>query len=706
MSRKHFNIALCGNPNSGKSTLFNQLTGLNRKIGNFPGITVDKKMGEFTLGSDTRCRITDLPGTYSLHPNSPEEAIIINYLLDTQHEDYPDTIIYVTDIRELEKQLLLFSQLQDVGIPLILVVNMIDVIERDHIEIDIQKLQKKLQIPVIPLSSRTGEGLDILKKAILSVKDDHISPGKPLFSYLLSSDEQEISDEMEKILPHPSDYLKLLGAQHADLIYKLSKSEVQTVRTMLYNRSYETLKSQIRDTMSRFEVITPLVNQIVKRKAGQSSKSFILDRLLTHQIWGPLIFMTIMFILFQAIFSWSTIPMDLIESGFAYLTKWLRVILPPGNFADLFIDGVISGLGGIVVFIPQIAFMFLFVSILEESGYMARVVFMFDRIMRSFGLNGRSLIALISSHACAIPAIMSTRTIRSRKERLITIFVAPLMSCSARIPVYAILIGFAVPNQTVGGIFNLQGLTFASLFLLGVLFALLVAIVMKFAMPGREEGYLMISLPHYQIPYWKNVLTEVYSKVKSFVFGAGKIIIIISIILWFMANFGPGDAIQLAERSATVEATEKGMEAHEIQAFIGSKKLEASYAGLFGKSIEPAIRPLGYDWKIGIALLTSFAAREVFIGTLATIYSIENKDDTMLLRAKMAQDTYPETGEKVFTLATAFSLLIFYVIAMQCMSTLAMVRRETKGWTIPIAQFFIFGSLAYTAAYTVYRIFS
>lgn len=529
--------------------------------------------------------------------------------------------------------------------------------------------------------------------------------------YQLTKSEENIATAIQKEFQLKTPYQALLWLHHQEKLPFLDEEQRQKITKIGTANNYETVKGRIQETLWRFNRFTPIVEQsIQKTNNNKISLTDRVDKIIMHPIIGPAIFFLLMLLVFQAIFTWSTVPMDLIEQGIAALGEWTKQVLPASWFTDLLTDGIIAGLGGVLVFIPQIAILFLLISILEEVGYMARAVVMFDKIMQKFGLNGRSIVALISGGACAIPAVMSTRTISNWKERLITIMVTPLISCSARIPVYIVLIGFVVPSFTVLGVFNSQALAFMGLYLLGIISALGSAFVFKLILQNRDRSFLTIQLPDYRTPEFRNVGLTVWEKVKTFVLEVGKIILIISIALWFLGTYGPNNQMALAEEEAIKIATEQNMSDVERDDLVASKTLEASYIGHFGKSIEPAIRPLGYDWKIGIALITSFAAREVFVGTMATIYSIgsaETGDDfEYAIKDRMAKEINPITGEPVYTMATSLSLLLFYVFAMQCMSTLAVVKRETNSWKWPIIQFTFMTVLAYLSAFIAFQWFS
>lgn len=701
---KTFTIALLGNPNCGKSSVFNQLTGLRQKVGNFPGVTVDKKVGQTLLPDQSAVTLVDFPGTYSFYPTSIDERIVVQSLCNPQDPNYPDGVLYIADVTKLEKHLLLLTQLRDLGIPIILALNMSDMAQKEGLEVDAKKLSRQLHVKVLKISGRTGEGMDALKEEIgrmIGQRASYIAP-QPLFK--MTEVERDAAEAAKEIVPDANTYQGLLIAHHYEWLPFLSEAQRKLLADVGKQHGFESLRAQVDETMQRFDKFTPIVRSAIRTQSqgGESTTTEKLDNILTHRVFGPLIFFALMLLVFQAIFAWATYPMDMIEGFFGYTGEWIKSNLPEGWVTDLLTDGIIAGLGGILVFIPQIAILFLLISLLEEVGYMARAAYMFDNVMRSFGLNGRSIVALVSGGACAIPAIMSTRTIGNWKERLITILVTPFISCSARIPVYIVLIGFVVPPKTVGGIFGLQGLAFMGLYLLGIIAALFSAWVFKLILNTHERSFLMLELPEYRVPVLRNVGFTVWEKVRSFVVEAGQIILVISIVLWFLASYGPSADMEQARSEALTTAEAQNLSELETKNLIASRRIEASYAGHLGKAIEPVIEPLGYDWKIGIALVTSFAAREVFVGTMATIYSIGSEQDEYSVRDRMAVERNPITGEKVYTPATALSLLLFYVFAMQCMSTLAIVKRETKSWKWPIVQFVFMTALAYLAAWGAY----
>ena len=702
-----YSVALLGNPNCGKSSIFNQITGLRQKVGNFPGVTVDKKIGEVSLSKELKINLVDFPGTYSLYPTSLDERIVASTFSDSNKRKEYDVIVYVADITLLEKHLLLLTQIRDLGLPVILALNMNDVARDTNLQVDDEVLSQKLEMPIIRVSGRTGEGIAALKMQIGSIllsNDVFIAP-KQLYSF--SKEEKKLVEEVRSKFELENDMQALLHLHHHDWLPFLQKEDTAWLKEKMTAESFEPLKFQVRETMQRYDKFLPIVQKSLKRNVLEDETlSDKIDKVVTHRFIGPLIFFGLMLLIFQAVFSWATYPMDWIEAGFGALDDGVKAVLPESMFRDMITDGVLAGLGGVLIFIPQIAILFFLISILEEVGYMSRAVYLFDNIMRRFGLNGRSIVALVSGGACAIPAIMSTRTISNFKERLITILVTPLISCSARIPVYTVLVGFVVAADQYWGIFNMQGLVFGGLYLLGIVAALLAGYVFNKILKTEEPSFLMIEMPVYRMPMAKNVLLNVYEKTKTFVVEAGKVIFVISIILWLAANFAPGDQMQLAEAEARTIATQQNFDESTTNNLIAAKKIEASYAGHLGKFIEPAIRPLGFDWKIGIALITSFAAREVFVGTMATIYSIGSEAEEGSVIDRMATEVNPLTGELTYDRATSLSLLIFYVFAMQCMSTLAVVKRETKSWKWAMIQFLFMTALAYFGSLFVYQMMS
>jgi ferrous iron transport protein B len=696
-------VALIGNPNTGKTSLFNQLTGLTQKVGNYPGVTVDKKKGTCKLSNNQTAIITDLPGTYSINPTSIDESIVLTSLLDTGDKDFPDIIVVVADVENLKRNLFLFSQVKDLEIPIILAINMADQIERKGISIDVETLQKELQTEIVLISARKKIGIDKVKTAI--EKCAEVSNTHPLCSINHKIDATYF-EKLKGISPNHTLYELWLMITQNNFPKTLTKEEKDKLLEFTVDTS--TVKRyQHKETIHRYKQI----NEILKRtyKVDHTKATNLrgkLDRVFTHKIFGYIIFFGVLLLIFQSIFDWSSGPMDFIDAQFAHLSTYIKGSLNPGVLTDLITDGIIPGIGGVVIFIPQIAILFLFVAILEETGYMSRVVFLMDKIMRRYGMSGKSVIPLISGTACAIPAVMATRTISGWKERLITILVTPFTTCSARLPVYAILISLVIPDKKFLGFFSLQGFTLLSLYVLGFATAIISAFLLHKTLKVRSTSFFVAEMPNYKLPSFKNVAFEVLEKTKAFVLGAGKIILAISIVLWFLASNGP-ESYKNAEKNVIENTANINLPKDEIQQKIAAAKLENSYIGIMGKTIEPAIKPLGYDWKIGIALISSFAAREVFVGTLATIYSVESDDDdTSTIKERMRAEVNPSTGEKMFNLPVGMSLLVFYAFAMQCMGTLAVVKRETKSWKWPMIQLFGMGALAYVASFLTFILFS
>ncbi len=648
-------IGLFGNPNTGKSSLFNMLTGLNQHVGNFPGVTVEKKYGVIKRSVKT-FTIIDFPGIYSLYPTSQDEQVVYDVLKEPNHLDFPDMACVVLDSSNLSRNLLLLTQLYDLKIPIVAILNMWDLVEKRGLTIDLSNLEKTFPgVTFVQTNARVGLG------------------------------KERIFEALEKTI-ETSNYSPIIDS------FELSKIEDK--------------KSQENEIKIRYGWINEKLPHFLKSKPVVEERTKKIDKILTHPVFGYLIFLFVLFAVFQFIFSFAVIPMDFIDLKFSQLSEWVGTTMQSGLFNDLVSQGIIPGIGGVVVFIPQIALLFFFLSVLEETGYLARVVFLMDRLMRPFGLNGKSVVPLMSSVACAIPGVMATRTIADWKERLITIFVAPLMSCSARIPVFTLLISLTIPNEDVAGIFNLQGIVLMGLYLLGIISALLVAIVLNKLIKIKSAGYLLLELPSYKSPRWKNVIINVLEKVKIFSLDAGKVILAISIILWAMATFGPGNTMEIEAKKREESLASSSLSEDEKEQQIASVKLEHSYIGIMGKGLEPVIAPLGYDWKIGISLITSFAAREVFVGSLATIYAVHDEsEENDRLIDRLKKELKPD-GTPVYTLATGMSLMVFYVFAMQCMATLAVVKRETNSWKWPIIQIVFMGVLAYSASFFTFILFS
>lgn len=701
---KTLKIALIGNPNVGKTTIFNQLTGLNQKIGNYPGVTVDKKKGVMTYQGNSY-EIIDLPGTYSLYPNSEDEVIVHRVLNQFSELEKPDFVLMVIDSVQLSRGLFLATQLIDLGLNLAIVLNMSDLAEKSHLEIKTFELFKKIGVPILRTDARHQKGIDQIRELIH--QQNFSNPG-PFIEAKEFLDTNELVDVRE-FFDLDNDYRAYQLLRFGLKDKGLAEEKIAWISKKLESVKTDLEAAQLEETKIRYRKISSVIQEVLVKKETVEAEESKLDKVLLHPFWGYLIFGGILLMIFQAIFAWASVPMDLIDGFFAELSSWLIETLPQGPIADLLAEGVIPGIGGVVIFIPQIALLFGFLAILEDTGYMSRVVFLMDRWMRPFGLHGKSIVPLVSGVACAIPGVMAARNIGNWKEKMITIMVTPLMSCSARLPVYIILIGLVVPNEHILGFINLQALALLGLYLLGVLGVLATAYGLKTILKTDEKSFLMVELPTYRTPRWKDVLLTMYNKSLTFVTAAGKVILAISIILWILGSYGPPTTMESirADRDAKIAVAENPEQVEEIEREASSALLENSFIGIMGRAIEPVIRPLGYDWKIGIALIASFAAREVFVSTMATIYSIGgDPEDDATIRETLDSQINPVTGNKVFNKATAFSLMVFYVFAMQCMSTLAVVYRETKGWKWPIIQTVYMTTLAYLAAFITYQIFS
>ena len=686
-------IALIGNPNVGKSTLFNLLTGLRQKIGNYPGMTVEKKSGFFSH-NEIKYEITDLPGTYGIYANSLDEQVVTDILTNPNHPQHPSLAVVVAEPGTLKRAILLFQQVRDLGIPGILVINMMDESEKLGIKINIKKLEEKLQTQIIQTDARSGKGIRELKNALEFVISDE-------FKYFETP--REFVQSLEKIKEISGvqndyqnwQYLSQKGLKH---LSEQQKSEIEKLKT---EHKIISRRLQVKEILSRYETIDEILDKTVTQaKPEKTSFTEKLDKILIHPVLGYLIFFALLLLIFQAIFAWSGPFMDYIEEGFLWISKKVGTWLPDGPINGLLTDGIIAGIGGIVIFIPQILILFFFISIMEESGYMSRVVYLMDRWLKPFGLSGKSAVPLMSGAACAIPAVMSARNIENDKERLITILVTPFMTCSARLPIYVVIIGLIIPEQKFLG-FNLQGIVLFGMYLLGIFGALGSAWVLKKIIKSSFKSYLVLELPTYKMPVWRNVLLTVWEKSSGFLIGAGKIILAMSVVLWVLGTFGVGEKFNNAEEIVMTE--NPGLSEDELENEITAYKLEYSFLGYMGQAIEPVIKPLGYDWKMGIGLISSFAAREVFVSTMATVYSLGETDDELTIRERMAKEVNPNTGESSYNFASGISLLLFYAFAMQCMATIAIVRKETDSWKWTFIQMIFMTGLAYFAALIAYQ---
>jgi ferrous iron transport protein B len=704
------NIALVGNPNSGKSSLFNALTGLNQKVGNFPGVTVDKKTGTAQIAAGVSANIIDLPGTYSLYPKSADEYVTYDVLINQDNTDTPRLVIIVADASNLKRNLLFCSQIIDLKIPVIIGLTMMDIARKKGVEIDLDGLERELGVPVVAINPRKNKGVTEIKKVIdLAIRSQYRTPPRDFINS--SPLAKEVIEEVKRVVPAcKSDYGALHIAVNVDELSFINHVQQEAIKKALQVHQFNKTKIQAEEIMQRYARIKHIMKATVVENdpLQKQLRSEKIDDLLLHRFWGYAILLVVMFLLFQSIFWLASYPMDWIEGGFGALSGWLSNILPDNKVTDFFINGILAGISGFAVFIPQIMILFGLITILEDTGYMARISFLTDRLMRQVGLNGKSVMPLISGVACAVPAIMATRTIENKKERLITIMVTPLMSCSARLPIYTMMIALVIPDKRFG-ILGLQGLVMMGLYLLGFFMAIFIAALMKLFVRIKEKSYFIMELPVYRSPRWANVGTTMVEKAKIFVKDAGKVIVVISVVLWFLASYGPASRMQPIHQkyeSLLARVDPESKEAAILTKEFKSEKLSNSYAGLLGHTIEPAIRPLGFDWKIGIALITSFAAREVFVGTMATLYSVgeDPENNNATLREKLSSATWPD-GAPVYTLASGLSLMLFYAFAMQCMSTMAIVKRETKSWKYPVIQLVYMTALAYVCSFIIFNIF-
>src|SRR5690554_3568911 len=680
-------IALVGNPNSGKTSLFNQLTGLNQKVGNYPGVTVDKRSGTIKLPNEEICELIDLPGTYSLSSKNDDEKVVQDILLNPNSAAFPDLIIIVVDGTNLTRNLFLASQLIEIGIPSIISINMVDIVEKAGDQLKIREISDYFDVPTTAISARKNKGI----KELLVLATTDIKPStKSLFK---KEKYEHLLADSKHLFDSTTPYMLFKQINNAHSL--LDEKGLNELEEIIKKNDFESLKEEILEISDRVSIVNKASTSfyIKKSKEKQRTATDKIDNYVTHPFWGFFIFLAVFFVLFQAIFTFASYPMDLINDGIVDLGIWVGNFLPDSWFADFITDGIFAGLAGVLVFVPQIMILFGLIAILEDTGYLSRVSFMTDGLLKRFGMNGKSVIPLVGGFACSIPAIMAARSIVNKRERFITIFIIPLMSCSARLPVYVFLVSFIAPNEYLFGFISVQGLYMMGLYLLGFGVALLVAMVINLFSKRKSDGSFILELPNYKIPSLRNALNAAINKGKIFVLQAGKVILIASIILWVLSYFGPGDRFEQIDEKYTTLIAENEVYADSLYTKMSSEKLENSYLGIMGKTIEPAIQPLGFDWKIGIAIVASFAAREVFVGTMSTIYSVEGGEEN-------------EKGLKAikFSYATAFSLLIFYVFALQCMSTIAIVRQETGSWAVAGLQFVTFTGIAYLASWLTFSL--
>ncbi len=704
--KNHIHIALAGNPNSGKSSLFNSLTGLNQKVGNFPGVTVEKKTGVLNISKELKATVIDLPGSYSLYPRREDEWVTYRMLMNPGKDDKVDVVIVVADASNLRRNLLLASQVIDLNIPVVVALTMADLAKKKGIKVDAGELQGALGVPVVTINPRLGKGIQQLIKII----EETVSVSKkvPAGEFISNSNlASKPVEQIKEIFPELSSYSAIHYLINHES-FDLDPVKQEQIENIEISNKFSHTRVQADEILQRYVRINQIVKTAVEETTPEKRQAFTekIDGILLHRVWGYLILLTVLFLLFQSIFWVAEYPMNAIEWAFGNLSDWLSGIMPENWFSNLLVNGVLAGLSGILVFVPQIMILFGLITILEDTGYMARISFLTDRLMRKVGLNGKSVMPMISGFACAVPAIMSARNIENRKERLLTIMITPLMSCSARLPVFTILIALVIPKKYFLGFLGLQGLVMMGLYLLGLFMGLLVAFIMKWFIRIKEKSFFILELPVYRQPRWKNILLTMIQKAKIFVVDAGKVIMVISLLLWALSSFGPQEKRDSIRRDYTEQIKQQPANAAALNAEKKAKLLENSYAGILGRSIEPVIEPLGYDWKIGIALVTSFAAREVFVGTMATLYSVgeDAESNTLPLRQKMGSAVKPD-GSKVYTLASGLSLMVFYLLAMQCMSTLAVVKRETRSWKWPLIQLVYMTVLAYLTSLLIYQLF-
>ncbi len=684
-------IALVGNPNSGKTTLFNALTGLRQKVGNYPGVTVERKEGRLRFADGSAALLLDLPGTYSLTPGSPDEKIATEILLGTgAYDPPPDLVVCVVDASHLERNLYLVSQIIDHGLPLVIALNMVDIAEKSGMAIRSSALAGELGVPVIPTVASKGTGTEDLKRAMQQTTTASRKAQLWTLPAPVEKETEELVGILQDVHRLPAHHAlhEAIGLLTADgpafeQMDRYAPEVLSHVRRDHQKLDFLGFDRRSVFVESRYAWIKGVCARSVTRRAVTgASVSDRIDAVLTHRIWGVLIFLGLMAFLFQAMFSWAAAPMAWIGAGFDWLGAEVALVMPPGDLRDLIIKGGIAGVAAVVTFLPQIMFLFLFLGLLEDTGYMARAAFIMDRLMSAVGLHGKSFIPLLSSFACAIPGIMATRTIENPRDRLATMLVAPLMSCSARLPVYTLMIAAFIPATTLLGFISMRGVTMLSMYLLGLIMALLLALLFKKTFLRGSGRAFIIELPPYKIPSLRSILLLMWEKAWAFLRRAGTIILAASIVLWFLAAYPRMEGGSPAER------------------------LRHSFVGQAGELMEPLIRPLGFDWKVGVGLVTSLIQREVFVSTMGTMYNMQQgsgANASVSLPEKIREDRDPATGRPVFTALTGICIMVYYVLAMQCFSTIAVMRRETNGWKWPLFQLGYMTLLAYTVTFIVYR---
>lgn len=692
-------IALIGNPNVGKTSIFNQLTNLRHKVGNYPGVTVTKKEGSITR-HDKQYNIIDLPGTYTLFPSSMDEEIVFDVLFENNQKDYPDLAVVIGEPSNLKRAIILYQQVRELGVPAIFVVNMVDELNSKGATIDIQLLENYLQTKVITTNARNGEGLDELVKAFEYQPEVYQST----FS-IPTEFENAIHQTKNKFsLDNPYKAWQVLAQKS---IRSFDDTKIEQIEHIRNDEKLVYKRLQVKEIVQRNKQLDQDLEGIIQYNPEENlSNSEKIDKVLMHPILGYLFFFVVMFLMFQAVYVWATPFMDWIDEGFGWLTGYLSEVMPEGPIADLFVNGFVAGIGGIVIFVPQIALLFLLISIMEETGYMSRVVYLSDRFLKPFGLSGKSVVPLVSGVACAVPAVMAARTIENTKERLLTMLVTPFMTCVARLPIYLIIIELVIPAKKIG-IFDYRGIALFAMYILGIVGALGSSYLLNLIIKAKHKSFFAIELPNYKMPDWKNVIVSLYESVSGFVFGAGKIILAMAVILWVCQNLSFNKDFYNAEE--VVQTQNPELEGDDLQNEINSYKMTHSILGNIGHAIEPVVEPLGYDWKMGIGLISSFAAREVFVGTMAMVYSMGDDVDTedeaqkSTLLNRMKSEINQNTGQPAYNLASGISLLLFYAFAMQCMSTIAIVKKETGSWKWTLIQVFFMTGVAYVLAFIAYQ---
>ncbi len=687
-------VALVGNPNAGKTTVFNKLTGLRQKVANYPGVTVEKKEGRCTLPDGSSVTVLDLPGAYSLTSRSPDEDIVRDVLLGLRNDTpRPDMVVVVVDASNLERNLYLVTQVMELGLPVVVALNMLDTAQAHGRTVNAKILEAKLGVPVVPLVAHKGQGMDDLREKLTTMPP--LPKHRVPLPTALRAATAELTERLQKDLRIDEVWANALALRMlvsdsaAEVVHQRWGNSwqptVEEVRSRLRTGDVDTIHAEATE---RYRWINEVCRDAMSApKEARLTLTERVDRVLTHRIVGPVIFLALMLIVFQSIFSWAKLPMDAIDGVMQWLGGLVASLMPEGALRSLIVDGVIAGAGAVVVFLPQILFLFFFLALLDDSGYLARAAFLMDKLMSSVGLHGRSFIPLMSSFACAIPGIMATRTIENKRDRFLTILIAPLMSCSARLPVYTLMIGAFIPDRRVWGIISLPALTMLAMYLLGMSAAMCVGWLFRRTLFKGQPSPFLLELPPYRAPALRNVVMTMWERASEFLRRAGTIILAISIVLWFLVAYPQRTPLP-----------------NETKEQAAGEQLRHSYAGRLGRLIEPVVRPLGFDWKMGIGLIGSFAAREVLVSTLATVYNVGEADETSVgLREALRREKYPD-GRPVYTPLVAVSLMVFFVLACQCISTIAIVRRETNSWRWAAFMVAYMTALAYLGSLVVYQV--